>query len=567
MALRRLVLALGVFAALLIVAGTALTVWTSPRGALGMTHRDAWATGALGTLAAVSVLALAIAISRRLQSDARFRTDVREGADRLDAIVQSAMNGIVAIDADQRIVLFNAAAERMFGCAAAEALGGPLDRFIPEPFRAAHRRHVEAFGRTGVTARRMKPLAALWAVRADGTEFPIEASISQAVVGGHKLFTVILRDITERVKAEAELLHSQQQTRESERRLDAIVRSAMDAIITVDADQRIVLFNAAAEQLFGCDAADAIGGRLDRFLPERFRAAHRRHLEEFGRTGETARRMGPQITLSALRADGTEFPIEASISQATVEDQHLFTVILRDISVRVTAEAELRHAHEQQRELAVARLEVREAAPTRIARELHDELGQALTGLKMDLELLARLAPADRTDIAERTVAMRELLDSTVGTARRISSDLRPLVLDDLGLGAAAEWLVENVTSRAGLGCELFVDPACAQVGEPHASALFRIMQESLTNVVRHARARRVEVRLERTGAVAVLTVSDDGVGMSAEAQAKPRSFGLRGVSERALLLGGGVSITSHPGAGTSLVARIPIGEPGAKAA
>jgi signal transduction histidine kinase len=140
-------------------------------------------------------------------------------------------------------------------------------------------------------------------------------------------------------------------------------------------------------------------------------------------------------------------------------------------------------------------------------------------------------------------------------------------VLDDLGLGAAAEWLVENVTSRAGLGCELFVDPACAQVGEPHASALFRIMQESLTNVVRHARARRVEVRLERTGAVAVLTVSDDGVGMSAEAQAKPRSFGLRGVSERALLLGGGVSITSHPGAGTSLVARIPIGEPGAKAA
>jgi PAS domain S-box-containing protein len=565
MSLHRVILVFGVVAALAIAAVTAVTLWTGTDDEVGIALSVAWAAGALGGLAAVGVLAFALAIQRRLLSDTRLRADVREGADRLDAIVQSAMSGIVAIDADQRVVLFNAEAERMFGCPAAQAIGAPLDRFLPERFRAAHRAHVEEFGRTGVTSRRMGQLTALSALRADGTEFPIEASISQATAGGQKIYTVILRDVTERVRFETALLHSRQQTRESEARLDVIVRSAMDAIITVDADQRIVLFNAAAEQLLGCSAADALGGPLDRFVPERFRAAHRRHIEQFGRTGETARRMGPQITLAALRADGTEVPIEASISQASLEDHRLFTVILRDISARVRIEAELRRAREQERELAVAMLEVREAERTRIARELHDELGQALTGLKMDLEVLARLAPAERTDIAARAVAMRELLDGTVETTRRISSDLRPLVLDDLGLGAAAEWLVESVAERTGLACALVVDPACARVGEPHASALFRIMQESLTNVVRHARAGRVEVRLERAGGVAVLTVSDDGVGMGTDSQAKPRSFGLRGMSERALLLGGGVSISSGPGAGTRLVARIPLGGPGAR--
>jgi signal transduction histidine kinase len=135
--------------------------------------------------------------------------------------------------------------------------------------------------------------------------------------------------------------------------------------------------------------------------------------------------MGPRIALSALRADGTEFPIEASISQVAVGDQQFFTVILRDVSARVSAEAEIRRAHEQQRELAVAMLEVREAERTRIARELHDELGQALTGLKMDVELLARMTPGERSDLLER-IGDARAADTTVATTRRISTDLAP---------------------------------------------------------------------------------------------------------------------------------------------
>ena len=478
---------------------------------------------------------------------------------RLEAIVQSAMDAIITVDAEQRIVLFNTAAEHVFGCSRSEAIGEPLDRFIPARFRTAHHAYVARFARTGDTSRRMGLQSALSGLRADGTEFPIEASISQAKAGGQKLLTVILRDITERMSAAHELELARKDVRAGELRLNAIVQSAMDAIITVDSDQRVVLFNAAAEKMFGCSVADATGSSLDRFIPRRMRAGHREHVERFARTGETSRRMGVRSILLALRVDGTEFPIEASISQVVVGGQKLLTAILHDISQRARAEEEIRRANDELRGLSLGMLEVREGERTRIARELHDELGQILTALKMDVELFRAKIPHDRADLAEHAASMNRLLDSTVATTRRISSDLRPLVLDDLGLGAAAEWLLEGLAQRAGIAFEVKIDPSCAELGEPHASTLFRVMQESLTNVARHARATRVAVRLTREGDDAVLTIVDNGVGMKADARAKPGSFGLRGIRERVLLLGGVLSIAGDPSGGTTVSVRLPM--------
>ena len=269
--------------------------------------------------------------------------------------------------------------------------------------------------------------------------------------------------------------------------------------------------------------------------------------------------MGVRSILRALRADGTEFPIEASISQVVIGGHKLLTVILHDITQRTRAEEEIRRANDELRELSLGMIEVREAERTRIARELHDELGQILTALKMDAELLSASIPQDRADLAEHVASMNRLLDSTVATTRRISSDLRPLVLDDLGLGAAAEWLLEGLAQRAGIAFELKIDPLCAELGEPHASTLFRVMQESLTNVARHARATRVAVRLSREDCEAVLAIVDDGVGMNADARAKPGSFGLRGIRERVLLLGGELSIASEPSGGTTVSVRLPM--------
>lgn len=230
-----------------------------------------------------------------------------------------------------------------------------------------------------------------------------------------------------------------------------------------------------------------------------------------------------------------------------------------DVTERNRARAALADAHAELRLLAAEMHDVREAERTRIARELHDELGQALTALKMDLEGLERRIPLGAGTLFERTAAMRALLDSTLGTTRRLSADLRPLVLDDLGLGAGAEWLAQGFSKRTNVACTLRVDPALADLGEPHATVLFRVMQESLTNVARHARASRVEVTLARERDSAVLTVRDDGVGMDAQAQSKPRTFGLRGIRERVLVVGGEVAIESRPGEGTTVRARIPL--------
>src|SRR5262249_53099615 len=146
----------------------------------------------------LAIFALLWQRAQRRRTEAELRNSQR----RLEGIVESAMDAVIAIDDGQRIVVFNAAAEKMFGCSVEDAIGSPIDRFIPERFHAAHRAHIRRFGDTGATTRAMGALGALWGLRADGEEFPIEASISQTEAGGKKLFTVIIRDVSERKRAE-----------------------------------------------------------------------------------------------------------------------------------------------------------------------------------------------------------------------------------------------------------------------------------------------------------------------------------------------------------------------------
>jgi signal transduction histidine kinase len=151
------------------------------------------------------------------------------------------------------------------------------------------------------------------------------------------------------------------------------------------------------------------------------------------------------------------------------------------------------------------------------------------------------------------------MIDHTVAAIRRISSDLRPLILDDLGLVPAAEWLVQDFTERTGIPCRLIAGSEDLEFRDPHATAIFRILQESLTNVARHAEARRVEVALDRADGAVTLDVRDDGRGFSTGDPRRPGSFGLAGLRERAQLLGGDVRIESRPGQGTTVHVRIPL--------
>jgi PAS domain S-box-containing protein len=345
---------------------------------------------------------------------------------------------------------------------------------------------------------------------------------------------------------------------ETEAQLAAVVDTAMDAILTVDHEQRIVLFNRAAETMFGCARGDAIGDRLDRFIPSRYRTAHRTHVKRFGATGGTRRRMGENMLLWALRADGAEFPIEASISQTGDGAKRLFTVILRDITQRKASDDALRQREAELRELSARVLEAREEEKTIIARELHDELGQLLTALKMDLDWLReRLPPGEAAD---KSRAMNGLLERTVGSVRRIAADLRPLMLDDLGLADAAAWLVEDFSQRSGICCALEKPDSetLLAIERGAATTVYRALQESLTNVGRHSGAKNAWVLLKLENSTLRLEVEDDGKGMP-PATERGRSLGLKGMRERVHYHGGELEVGSAPRGGTRVKIWIPL--------
>ena len=360
--------------------------------------------------------------------------------------------------------------------------------------------------------------------------------------------------------AAREVMLAERRTGQSQARLDAIVDSAMDAIVTVNAAQNVVLFNRAAEQIFGVRREDAIGAPLDRFLPQRHRTAHHAHIEEFGRTGVSSRRMGDATTLWAVHADGTEFPIEASISQAGEPGQHFYTVILRDVTLRKKAQDALQAQKEELRRLSAQVLDAREEEKTRIARELHDELGQLLTALKMDLAWLRERLPAGDADAAQRAERMGRVLDQTVSSTRRISADLRPLMLDDLGLAEAANWLVGDFASRSGVQCEIRMtgNGELEGVDKAVATAIYRALQESLTNIARHAGARQAWVSVGADNGEIFFEVEDDGRGIAPADLAKTRSLGLKGMRERVDYLGGSIEVARAPRGGTRVRVRLP---------
>ena len=357
---------------------------------------------------------------------------------------------------------------------------------------------------------------------------------------------------------------SQQQLRENEARLNAIVESAMDAIVTIDEDHRIVLFNRAAEKMFRCPARgapgrEAIGAPLDRFIPERYREPHRAHIERFGSTGVTMRRMGENIVLAGLRADGEEFPIDASISQVAVGGRRYYTVILRDITERQKAAAALEESHRELRELYAVMHEIREAERIRIARELHDELAQWLTALKMDVSWIAARLPKDMTRLVEKTAKMKEVVDTTVAAVRRIAADLRPVMIDDLGLIPAIEHLLHAFSERTGIVVSLDTRTDAVEFRDPLATAVYRMVQEALTNVARHAEAARVEVGLVVENEDLFVEVRDNGRGIDEAALRKGKSYGVLGIRERAQTLGGSARIYSSDEGGTTVEIKIPL--------
>jgi signal transduction histidine kinase len=229
-----------------------------------------------------------------------------------------------------------------------------------------------------------------------------------------------------------------------------------------------------------------------------------------------------------------------------------------DVTASKRAEQELQHSFDQLRALAGRLQSVREEERTRVAREIHDELGQALTAIKIDLAALIRDLPGDSGAQRQRSQSILKLLDEAIQSVRKIATELRPGILDDLGLVAAVEWAAEEFQARTGTKCELSLPGMDIALDQERATALFRILQETLTNIARHAKATRVDVRLAQENGDLILEVHDNGQGIGEEQLSTGSSLGILGMRERALLLGGELTISGDPTSGTTVSVRIP---------
>jgi PAS domain S-box-containing protein len=265
-----------------------------------------------------------------INQDISERKKIEEASRRLAAIVEFTDDAIVGKDLRGQVTSWNRGAERIYGYTAEEMMGRNLDRLSAPEDASFEQRLLEEVGQGETRQYEIER------VRKDGVRLIVALTSSPVRNGEGAIVGIssISRDITERKRAERDL-------QESRARLSGIIGSAMDAIISVDSSQTITLFNSAAEKMFRCPASEALGKSLDIFIPERFRTAHRDHIRKFGASGTTARAMGQLRPLSGLRADGEEFPIEASISHIEVGGEPIFTVILRDITERMSAQESL----------------------------------------------------------------------------------------------------------------------------------------------------------------------------------------------------------------------------------
>jgi signal transduction histidine kinase len=271
--------------------------------------------------------------------------------------------------------------------------------------------------------------------------------------------------------------------------------------------------------------------------------------------------MGEEVAIETLKSGATDYVLKTRLGRLGPAVQRALRESA-DRRERQRAEDKLRRSLDQLRALTTYLQYVREEERTRIAREVHDELGQQLTGLKLDMSWLASKLGKNAKPVQQKVKTMVGHIDSTIQTVRRIATELRPGILDSLGLVAAMEWQANEFQQRSGIPCIVTTTVADTIWDQDITTVFFRIYQETLTNIIRHANATRVDVRLVEEAGNLVMTVSDNGRGISEEELASTRSLGLVGMRERAMLIGGEVTLNGAPGKGTTVTLRVPLNGP-----
>jgi PAS domain S-box-containing protein len=514
------------------------------------------------------------------------------------AIFNSANFSSIATDAKGVIQIFNVGAERMLGYAAAEVMNKitPADISDPQEVIARAEELSVELG-TEITpgfealvfkaSRGIEDIYELTYIRKDGSRFPALVSVTalrdaqDAIIG----YLLIGTDNTARKQAEEALLKAGALQ-------SAIFNSANFSCIATDAKGVIQIFNVGAERMLGYEAAEV----MNKITPADISDPQ----EIIERAEELSVELGTKIApgfealvfkasrgiediyeLTKIRKDGSRFPALVSVTALRDAQNAIIGYLLigTDNTVRKQIEAEQKQLSqrlrdherivlqkEQLRALAERLQWVREEDRKRVARDLHDQIGQILTAIKMDMTWMARHLPESEVEVRARLAESIQSVNDGVKSVRTICSGLRPGVLDDLGLAAAIEWQASDFASRNGVSCQVSVPAIDLHLDGDRATAAFRIFQECLTNVIRHAQAKSVHVSLCQEDENILLVVRDDGIGFHESDLLNPLgSLGLLGMKERAQFCGGEVQISSSPGNGTTVTVRVPVDTPGAE--
>lgn len=489
-------------------------------------------------------------VTRDVTERRRAELELRQSEERYRTLFEQSMDAVALVAVDGTLQSANPAYLRLFGHSAADIGKQVAYSHYPDPeVRAQTLRLVE---REGVVLDQEVRLR-----KTDGTEMDCVRTLIARRDGEGRLIGLqsVTRDITARKRAEQEL-------RESEARYRALVEHPGVAMTVTSLDGQLLDFNDAFAERVGYSRGELLGTSVTALYarPEEREAL----IAELQRTGHVR---GTEVELR--RKDGASVFVSLTMTPVTSRGREVIVAHGLDVTERRHAELELvrsreelKRSAEQLHELAIYLEEAREKERTGIARELHDQLGQALTALRMDLDGIVRVTESGGAPPAERLGRMASLLDETVDDVRRISSELRPGILDDAGLVAALEWQLDRFRERSGLECALQASADDAGLDRASSTALFRVFQELLTNVARHAGASSVLVTFERRNGDCVLSVSDDGRGITVEEAGSAASLGIVGMRQRLRPLHGSLEFEPNSPLGTTARVRVPLSPP-----
>jgi PAS domain S-box-containing protein len=482
-----------------------------------------------GALLAVFALALRIDIAKRTQSEAKFRQ-----------LLESAPDGIVIVDREGRIVLINLQTEKLFGYGRAELLGQPAEMLIPERYREKHLSERAKYlqeQRTWASGVNIE----LRGLRKDGTEFPAEISLSPMENQGEALVLSAIRDISERKSAQA--------TVEAQARY---LNAANDAIFVGDTDDRIIYWNGGAERLYAWKREEAIGKSPHELLRTEFPVP----FEEIARMREEGSWQGELVH---SRRDGTKVTVASNWT--TLKDSQNKVAGWLEINRDITAR---KRAEEDVRALSARLLKIQEDERRHIGRELHDNLGQYLSLLKIGLDNLHTAAKKAGDGEGRKFDECIRLAEQSLSEVRTASYLLYPPMLDELGLQSAVPMFLEGFAKRSGIQTTIDIPATTGRLPRDAELALFRALQESLTNVHRHSGSATAHVRIVREDGHVTLEVKDAGKGIPTEKlddfhKGMPGKLGvgLRGMKERIRQCGGKLEVSSNH-QGTTVRVTIP---------